>query len=209
MGTLLAILLGAYLIGCLHGSTVAQILSGVNLKETGVKNAGASNATIVLGKKYGILVAAIDIAKGAVAILFVYVLFHFVNYPETTQMLYLFVASAAAVIGHNFPFYMKFNGGKGTATIIGVLIALNWKLGLIALLLFLVVTVVTDYIVLGVMTLYISLVIIAIWKYPTLWTLLIALILMLIAVLKHIENFKRIKNGEEKKVSAVLWKKKS
>lgn len=207
MGTLLVIILAAYLVGCIHGSTVAQFFSGVNLKETGVKNAGASNAAIVLGKKYGILVAAIDITKGSIVVLLLYILFHFADYPETTQMLYLFAAAAAAVIGHNFPFYMKFNGGKGTATLIGVLLALNWKLGLLAILLFIIVTVVTDYIVIGVMTLYISLIIIAVWKYPTLWTLIIAIILMLIAIVKHIENFKRIKNGEENKVSAVLWKK--
>ena len=68
---IIGVLLCGYTIGCLHGSIVAQNISGVNLKETGVKNAGASNATIVLGKKFGALVAAIDIGKGAAAVLLV------------------------------------------------------------------------------------------------------------------------------------------
>ena len=66
---IVGVLLWGYAIGCLHGSVIAQKISGVNLKETGVKNAGASNATIVLGKKFGALVAAIDIGKGAVSCL--------------------------------------------------------------------------------------------------------------------------------------------
>ena len=68
---IIGVLLFGYTIGCLHGSILAQYISGVNLKETGVKNAGASNATIVLGKKFGALVAAIDIGKGAAAVLLV------------------------------------------------------------------------------------------------------------------------------------------
>ncbi|MEK5040200.1 glycerol-3-phosphate acyltransferase [Sporosarcina sp. FSL K6-3457] len=68
----IGVLLSGYAIGCLHGSVIAQKISGVNLKETGVKNAGASNATIVLGKKFGALVAAIDIGKGALAVLLVH-----------------------------------------------------------------------------------------------------------------------------------------
>ena len=68
---IVGVLFWGYAVGCLHGSVVAQKISGVNLKETGVKNAGASNATIVLGKKFGALVAAIDIGKGAVAVLLV------------------------------------------------------------------------------------------------------------------------------------------
>ena len=62
-------LIAGYLIGCLHGSLVAQLLSGTNIKSAGVKNSGASNAAIVLGWKYGALVAFLDIFKGFAAVL--------------------------------------------------------------------------------------------------------------------------------------------
>ncbi|AOV07669.1 glycerol-3-phosphate acyltransferase [Sporosarcina ureilytica] len=205
---LLTILIVSYLIGCLHGSIVAQKLSGVNLKDTGVKNAGASNATIVLGKKYGALVAAVDIGKGALAIILLRHTLNWITISPEFLAIFLFSAGAAVILGHVFPFYMKFNGGKGTATIIGVLLALHWEFGLIALAIFIIATLVTDFIVIGVFTLYFSLIAIAIWKFPSLWSVVISVILLIIALYKHMENFKRMKVGEEKRVSAVFGKSK-
>src|SRR3954454_5639256 len=98
------VLVSGYAIGCLHGSVVAQRLSGVNLKETGVKNAGASNATIVLGKKYGALVALVDIGKGALSIIVLRMLLGN-SFSEEVVWTLLFLAGAAVVFGHNFPFY--------------------------------------------------------------------------------------------------------
>lgn len=196
------ILLAGYAIGCMHGSVLAQRLSGVNLKETGVKNAGASNAAIVLGKKYGALVALIDIGKGALAILALRMLLGDA-FPGEVIWIFLFLAGAAVVLGHNFPFYMKFNGGKGTATVIGVLLALDWRIGLAGLILFLLVSLITDYIVMGVFMLYIALFVLSIHSDSP-WTAGIATVLFLLALWKHLENIKRIREGTEKKVSAVL-----
>ena len=204
-----SVLIGSYLIGCLHGSVVAQKLTGINLKETGVKNAGASNATIVLGKKYGALVAAIDIGKGTFVIIIVHYLLKQTAYSSDFISILTFIAGAAVILGHVFPFYMRFNGGKGTATIIGVLLALNWKLGLLAFVLFVLVALLTDFIVIGVFTLYFSLIVIALWKFPSIWTVTISIGLLSIAILKHIENFKRLSRGEENRISSIFKKKKS
>lgn len=206
---LFSVLIASYLIGCLHGSVVAQKLTGINLKETGVKNAGASNATIVLGKKYGALVAAIDIGKGTFVIIILNLVLKQTAYAPEFIALLSFIAGAAVILGHVFPFYMHFNGGKGTATIIGVLLALNWKLGLLAFALFVVVTLLTDFIVIGVFTLYLSLIGIALWKFPSVWTVIISIGLLVIAIIKHLENFKRMKQGKESRVSSVLRKKKA
>lgn len=203
---IIGVLLFGYAIGCLHGSVIAQKISGVNLKETGVKNAGASNATIVLGKKFGALVAAIDIGKGAIAVLLVR---HFVipaGLPQESVVLLLFVVGAAAVIGHNFPFYMNFNGGKGTATVIGVLLALDWRLGLAGFVLFVIVALVTDFLVIGVLMLYVTLIAMSVWT-EGFWPILIATLLFGVAMWKHLENFRRMKEGSEKRVSAVFKKK--
>ena len=196
-------LIFGYAIGCLHGSVFAQILSGVNLKETGVKNAGASNATIVLGKKYGALVAAIDIGKGAVAVLFMRYFAKNAELPGEIIALLIFLAAAATVIGHNFPFHMNFNGGKGTATIIGVLPAIDWQVGLIGFALFIIVALVTDFLVFGVLMLYVTLITIAVWAEGY-WPVVIAVLLFGIAIWKHIENFQRMKERSEKRVSAVF-----
>lgn len=203
---IIGVLLGGYAIGCLHGSVIAQNISGVNLKETGVKNAGASNATIVLGKKFGALVAAIDIGKGALAVLLVH--FFSVNAGLSVDdvSLLLFLAGAATVAGHNFPFYMQFDGGKGTATVIGVLLALDWRFGLVGFALLVVVALTTNFLVFGVLMLYVTFLALAFWSEGY-WPIVIAIVLFMLAVWKHIENFQRIKEGSEKRVLTVLKKK--
>jgi len=205
---IVAVLFWGYAVGCLHGSVVAQKISGVNLKETGVKNSGASNATIVLGKKFGALVAVIDIGKGAGAILLTRYFTESAGLPEVFVALLLFLTAAAAVIGHNFPFYMNFNGGKGTATIIGVLLAIDWRVGLIGFALFVVVALITDFLVFGVLMLYVTLIAMAVLA-DGYWPVVIATLLFAIAVWKHIENFQRMKERSEKRVSTVFKKNKS
>ena len=204
---IVGVFLWGYAVGCLHGSVVAQKISGVNLKETGVKNAGASNATIVLGNKFGALVAAIDIGKGAVAVVLARYFAENAELPGDIIALLLFLAGAAAVIGHNFPFHMNFNGGKGTATVIGVLLAIDWQVGLIGFALFVIVALITDFLVFGVLMLYVTIIMMAVWA-DGYWPVVIAALLFVIAIWKHIENFRRMKNRSEKQVSAVFKKKK-
>ncbi|SIT75319.1 glycerol-3-phosphate acyltransferase [Edaphobacillus lindanitolerans] len=206
---LILIAAAGYLIGCVHGSTVAGRLSGVNLKETGVKNAGASNAAIVLGKKYGALVAAIDIGKGVLAVLLAKGLAAQAALGDEAGALLVFVMAAAVVLGHNFPFHMKFNGGKGTATIIGVLLGFDWKIGLAGLALLIVFSLVTDFIVFGVLMLYVTFILTAVVFAPGFGPDLIAAGLFVMAVWKHLENFRRLRTGEEKRVSAVFGRKRA
>lgn len=196
-----------YSIGCLHGSILAQWISGVNIKNTGVKNAGASNATIVLGKKFGALVAAVDIGKGVLAVILVRMLAaQWMIEPEASAI-FLFVVSAATIAGHNFPFYMKFNGGKGTATLIGVLFGLDWRFGLIGLALFIIVSLLTDFLVFGVLMLYMTLFVAALFAEGIV-PIFIAIMLLAIAIWKHVENLQRIKARTENRVSSVFKRKK-
>lgn len=204
---LVALVVGGYFLGCLHGSVLAQKLSGVNMKESGTKNAGASNVTIVLGMKFGALVAAIDIGKGALAVVLTRLIIKPEDFSNEVIWLLLFSVSAAVMIGHIFPFHMKFNGGKGTASIIGILLALDWRFGLIALGLFVIVSLVTDFLIFGILMLYLTLIAVAIWIVPGVWPLIISIGLFLIVIGKHIENIQHFKVGEEKRVSSVIRKK--
>ncbi|QUW22422.1 glycerol-3-phosphate acyltransferase [Sporosarcina sp. Marseille-Q4063] len=203
---LTVLLCGGYFLGCLHGARIAQIISGVNLKTEGVKNFGASNATIVLGKKFGALVAAIDIGKGVLAVILARTIAVQSNLSDENSIILIFAAGAAVVLGHIFPFYMNFNGGKGTATVIGILFGINWIFGLIAFVVFVVVALVTDYLIFGVLMLYISLFIFAMWFSAGIWSPMIALSLFVIAILKHFENIQRMKKGDESRISAVFKK---
>ncbi|WKA58006.1 glycerol-3-phosphate acyltransferase [Planococcus shenhongbingii] len=200
-------LFSGYFIGCLHGSVIAQLLSGVNVKNKGVKNSGASNAAIVLGWKYGALVAVLDIFKGAAVVMGFRFLLSGSSLPDEMVWMLLFLAAAAVVFGHNFPFYMNFDGGKGTASVIGAMLALDWNLGLAGGLLLVLAALATDYLVVGVLVLYGMFFAIAFWPAEGIWPLVTAFALFAMAVWKHLENITRIKNGTENKVSSVFRKK--
>jgi glycerol-3-phosphate acyltransferase PlsY len=171
-----------------------------------VKNAGASNVMIVLGKRYGALVALIDIGKGVFAVIAVRLLADHFGLSANQITLLLFITGAAVIFGHNFPFHMKFNGGKGTATVIGVLFAIDWRFGLAGFILFILVALITDILVIGVIMLYITLVVMAITLGNT-WSILVAALLFLMAIWKHLENLKRIRKGTEPRIRTSFKKK--
>ncbi len=204
---ILSALLSGYIIGSLHGSLIAQLLTGINIKKEGVKNSGASNAAIVLGWKYGVLVAFLDIAKGIIAVAGFRLLLNASALPDATVWALLFTIGAGVVCGHNFPIYMKFDGGKGTAPLIGVMLALDWKFGIAGLLLLVVIALVTDYLVYGVLVLYVTLLATSLFPAEGLLPVIIAIALFAMAYRKHRENIVNIKEGTEKRVSAVLRKK--
>ncbi|WP_107948391.1 glycerol-3-phosphate acyltransferase [Lysinibacillus parviboronicapiens] len=206
---LIIFLIVGYLIGCIHGSKVAQLLSGVDLKKSGHGNAGASNATLSLGWKYGILVALIDIGKGVAAIIGVHLyLAGALHLTEVQIWLLTYTIAAGVILGHNFPFYMGFNGGKGTASIIGILLAVDWKIGLFALILFVILSFATDYLIVGVLEFYVVFCTATFLWIPGIGPTIIALILFGIALVLHIENIKRLIHGTEPKVTAAFKKKK-
>lgn len=203
------IILSGYFIGSLHGSSIAQWLSGVNVKEQGVKNSGASNATIVLGWKYGVLVALFDIGKGLIAVLLLQYILHSTGLMIDNIITLLLLMGAAVVIGHNYPLWMKFDGGKGTASLIGIVFAVDWRMGFIGLTLLIIISFITDYLPIGVLFLYLTFIVYVFWFPGGIWTIIISLALFTLAIWKHRENILRIRHGTEPKVSTVLKKKKA
>ncbi|MFC6041012.1 glycerol-3-phosphate acyltransferase [Paenisporosarcina macmurdoensis] len=205
----LLIILAGYFIGSLHGSYIAQWVSGVKVKEQGVKNSGASNATIVLGLKFGALVALLDIGKGLIAVLFLARILHKHSlFTDDTPTL-LLLMGAAVIIGHNFPLWMNFDGGKGTASLIGIMFAVDWRMGCVGLALLILLSLLTDYLPLGVLFLYLTFLVYVFWFTEGLWPAIISLTLFTLAIWKHRENILRIRIGTEPKVSTVLKKKKA
>ena len=188
MAYILAIL-GGYLLGC---SNMAYWLSkgrGVDLRSGGSGNLGASNAVTMMGWKAGVITALHDGAKAFLAVLLFRFIFRDVEAIGT-------VAGVAAVYGHIFPFYLKFKGGKGLASYVGLLVALNWKLAIVLFVVLAVATVVTDYIVVGtVLVVLIAPIFYAVSGCVT--TALILLAASLLMIWKHRINYVRIYKGTE------------
>lgn len=185
----LSALLG-YLLGCSNMALYLSKLLHHDIRQSGSRNLGASNAAIHFGWGAGVTVAVHDIGKALLAVMIAKLLF-----PETREVGP--VAGIAAVLGHMFPFYIRFKGGKGLASYLGVTLALNWKLALAAALLIVVITLVTDYIVLG--TFSVAVMVPAAQGFITRDPILVALLLVGTVALffKHWENIGRMRRGEE------------
>lgn len=198
--TLLALVIG-YLFGCIQSAfLLGKLVGKIDIREHGSGNAGASNITSTLGLRYGVVVGLVDILKGFFAVQVVKWIF-----PEHPDLAYL--AGLMAILGHIFPFYLKFRGGKGVATLAGMMFGVNWKLGALFVLLVAVPAFITDYIVSGSFTTFIALPIVTfLLGYPLLYTLL-GLGLAVLCFYLHRDNIKRILAGEELKIRSVLFKK--
>lgn len=195
-----------YLFGCLQFSyLIAKVFKKIDIREHGNGNAGASNTTMVLGWKYGIIVALLDISKAIVSVSVVSFIFGHAMNSDTLNII-KYLTGMFTIIGHNYPFYMDFKGGKGTASLIGLLLALDWRMALIGILSIVLITIITDYIALGTIVMMISFVICTfLFKY-NIYTLYSSIFLTLLSVYKHLPNIKRIINGTETGLRKVTKK---
>lgn len=184
----------SYLIGCFSSAYfLGKMSKNIDIRNFGSGNAGATNALRVLGKKIGALTFALDILKGVIAVLIGKTLFGFNG---------SLLASIFVVLGHNFPVFLGFKGGKGVATSFGVLLMLNWKAALLCLLVAASIIIFTKYVSLGSIVASISaplmmvLTLDSVNKYLYITTWLLAAL----SVCRHKANILRLCRGEENKL---------
>ena len=195
IGTLLA-----YLLGSVSTSLIISKIKKVNLRTQGSKNLGASNTLIVLGPKWGIFVGFCDMMKGFISV--------FVARKCFADYRYLpYIVASAAILGHIFPFYNKFKGGKGFATLIGCILGYNPLVCLIAAVLIVAITLATDYIALATATVAIGFPVFVGISTGNLLYALITAIGSLFILIKHLSNYKRIVNGTEIHFRSAIKKK--
>ncbi len=196
MKAILCLLLG-YLLGALNPAALFAKLKNVNLKETGTKNLGASNATIVLGRSYGAIVMVLDILKSYLAGRIAKWLF-----PQLAIAGYL--AGLAAIVGHVFPFYMHFQGGKGLAAFGGMVcfhspwLLLFYLTGGVALML------IFNYSVFLPLFAAVTFPIVVLVQTGDMGIFLVSLAAGILVAWRHWENIGKIRRGEEKPVREVF-----
>lgn len=184
------IALMGYLFGCSNLAFFLGKARGFDIRQHGSNNAGASNATVTMGLKVGLLVGVHDVAKSCIAALLA--AFLFPALPGAAA-----VAGASAVIGHIFPFYLNFRGGKGFASFVGMILALDWKFFLIIILLALLITLISDYIAVATLTTATIFPIYLIISHVGIIIICAVCIASAVIYSKHIINIKRICSGEE------------
>jgi glycerol-3-phosphate acyltransferase PlsY len=184
MGYLFAVL-GGYLLGCSNMAFYLEKMTKKSIRGGGSGNLGASNTVIRLGWLAGLLVGIHDIGK---ALLVVYLARWLLPQWEYAAV----AAGIACVLGHIFPFYLKFKGGKGFASYVGVIFALDWRIALAIIAMIFVVTLITDYIVAATMMTTISAPI-SLGLHQGKWILALILCIGSAVILyRHRENLVRI-----------------
>ena len=194
----------AYLIGSINFSVIlSKKMAGFDLRDKGSGNAGTTNVLRTVGKKAAIITLICDILKGVVAILIAILANKLVE--GSNGALLVQFAGVAVILGHTFPIFFKFKGGKGVATSLGVLIMSNWQIGLICLVFALILIALTQIVSVGsiaaailypVLTLFIPQNYIIPGNY-----LIYSVVLAVIIVFNHRENVKRLLKGTENKIS--------
>ena len=203
----LATVIAAYLLGSIPTGYLVARARGVDIRQVGSGNIGATNAFRVLGKPAGILVLGTDALKGFLACKVVSgVAYSFLSppyqqVPESRETLAI-VAGIAAILGHNYTCWLKFKGGKGIATTGGVLLALMPYALLTITIVWIVVTLATRYVSLGSLAAAITLPFAA-WAFAGSRRLIgVATIMTALAVYKHKGNIRRLLNGTENRFGA-------
>jgi glycerol-3-phosphate acyltransferase PlsY len=209
--TLLFVLLTAYFLGSIPTAVwVGRSFKGIDIREHGSKNAGATNTFRVLGKRYGWLVLLIDVAKGTVAACLPYFLAKtaFSGYKDEFLILQL-VGGFTAVVGHVFPIFAQFRGGKGVATSLGIVVGINPPAAAICLSIFLVVFVTSRYVSLGAMISALCFPIVSYFYIhdDTRIMIIFTIVLGTLVIWAHRKNIERLWHGTENRMN--LFAKKS
>ena len=209
MATYIIVAIIAYLLGSISFSVIfSEKLAGFDVREKGSGNAGTTNMLRAVGKKAAVITLICDILKGVVSILIAVLAGKIVKNLDNALLVQL--AGIFVIIGHTFPVFFKFKGGKGIATALGVLLMINWQIGLICLIFALVLMALTKMVSVGSIAAAILFPILVAfidqnyivqtsnsnWSY-----LVFSIIVALLVIFNHRANVQRILNGTENRLS--------
>ncbi len=193
----------AYLIGSIPTSVwLGKFYHGIDIRDHGSGNAGATNTFRIFGKKLGIVVLIVDILKGWIAVKLFYVLYE--SGQSVDELFNLKIRlGICALLGHVFPIYVGFKGGKGVATLLGIILALNHEAALMSIGVFLIVFIVTRYVSLSsiVAGLFFPIVVMVISKTSQPAMVVFALMISVAVIITHQKNIERLLSKKESRVN--------
>ena len=200
------IILTCYMIGSFPSAVwIGKIFHNIDIRKYGSHNAGATNTFRVLGNKWGWIVLFLDVAKGYLAASFPLLLESmYTGYKDEVLILQL-LASISVIIGHVFPILANFRGGKGVASSLGIILAINLETAIICLCIFLIVFLIWRYVSLGaiIASLFFPVVSFFVMKEDARLMIVFSVLLALIVVFSHRKNINRLLHGEENKMNLL------
>lgn len=207
MATYIIVAVIAYLIGSINFSIIiSKKMAGFDIREKGSGNAGTTNMLRAIGKKAAAITLICDILKGVVSIFIAFLAGKIIKNLDNALLVQ--IAGIFVLIGHTFPIFFGFKGGKGIATSLGVLLTINWQIGLICLVFALILMAITRMVSVGSIAAAILFPVLVVfigqnyivpvnnWSY-----LIFSIIIAILVLFNHRENLKRIFTGKENKIS--------
>ena len=204
MATYIIVALIAYLLGSISFSVIiSKKMAGFDVREKGSGNAGSTNVLRTVGKKAAILTLICDCLKGVIAILVAFIAGKIMKNLDGALLIQL--AGIFVIVGHTFPVFFKFKGGKGVATSLGVLLMVNWQIGLICLVFALIIMVLTRFVSLGSVAAAILFPVLTIFIHTNYLVpgnyIVFGIILGAFVIFNHRSNVQRLLTGKENKLS--------
>ncbi len=202
--TMLILLLIGYIFGCFSTGYFVGKMYGMDIRSSGSGNVGTTNALRTLGVKAGLITFWGDVLKALIPTLLVR--FVLLQGNDELSYLYTLMIGLGVVMGHNFPFYLRFKGGKGIAVSAGVIIATtNWIVILVGLVIFVAIVAITRYVSVGSLIIVWYIPLYTIYHYHSstyfIAMLIVSLIFTILAYIKHSANIKRLLQGTENKLN--------
>lgn len=207
MATYIIVTIIAYLLGSISFSVIiSKKMAGFDVREKGSGNAGTTNVLRTVGKKASILTLICDTLKGVVAILVAYVAGLIIK--DIDKSLLVQLSGVAVIIGHTFPIFFGFKGGKGIATSLGVLLITNWNIGLICLVFALLLMILTRMVSVGSLAAAVLFPVLVAFMPSNAYIvqgnhfgyIVYAVLLAVLVIFNHRANVKRLLTGTENKI---------
>lgn len=189
--------MASYLVGSIPTSAIiAKLKGGLDLTKEGSGNLGATNVSRVIGKKFGFITLVIDAAKGFIPVFLAIKLFH----PPLIFLPLLPLIIIAPVVGHCYSIFIKFKGGKGVATALGVFLAISPKAVLIVFLIFIIILFFTRYVSLSSMVSAFFMPFLIFYTLKNIYLFDASAFIAILIIYKHSPNIKRLLSGTEHKI---------
>ena len=205
MATYIVVTIIAYLLGSISFSVIiSKKIAGFDVREKGSGNAGSTNVLRSVGKKAAIITLVCDVLKGVLAVLVAYIV-GLIFKDSIDRPLLVQLAGIAVIVGHTFPIFFGFKGGKGIATALGVLLITNWNIGLICLVFALVLMALTRVVSLGSIVAAVLFPVLVIFMPHTAYLIdgnyiVYSILIAMLVIFNHRENVKRLLEGKENKL---------
>ncbi len=209
---IISLIILAYLIGSIPTAVwVGRMFYDVDIREHGSGNAGATNTFRVLGKKAGIPVLLFDVFKGWLAVQLALLATHYLLLSNDQNINLQLSLGVAALIGHIFPVYVGFKGGKGVATLLGLIIAIAPIAALYAIIIFVITLLVTKYVSLSSMIGGFSfpILIIVVLQTTTISLVVFSMVIAILLLFTHQKNIERLLSREESKANLKVKRRRS